>query len=340
MKTILIIDDIINKKYLKNKYIDIFLLNSTKKNIERLSNEIYGCTHSTIIAQILERNVKVTFKIINIALKCDVERKIDIEDLSVALEIGLDYDVNVINLSIGSRKLSDIKYLKKVIEEINNRKIPLICSISNSMDMTIPASLDCCIGVANDFDNIYPPQKILKVEENILGIDYVVNSAKLLKNEFYKPSNSYSAAFISAAYLNSELFKDKNKIRFNARKKENNHIPKIIFINFDEYLKIINIFIEKHNIEAIGILIDMQKVLLFSVNEIKYYSTEEVEDIIKTIICDIVLIFSDKNKIKISSNDLIVTKNKDNIILKDCKGSIEHIQGDLQEMVEILIKKV
>ena len=67
MKTILIVDGIINKKYLKNKNVDIFLLNSGKKKIERFSNEIFGCTHSTIIAQILESNVKETFKIINIA---------------------------------------------------------------------------------------------------------------------------------------------------------------------------------------------------------------------------------------------------------------------------------
>ncbi|HFP6006363.1 TPA: hypothetical protein ACHI6H_000088 [Streptococcus pyogenes] len=117
MKTILIIDDIINTKYLKNKYIDIFFLDSASKEMKKFSDEIFGCTHSTIIAQILERNVKEKFKIINIALKKDIEKRIDIEDLSMALERGLDCNVDVINLSIGSRKLSDIKYLEKVIKK-------------------------------------------------------------------------------------------------------------------------------------------------------------------------------------------------------------------------------
>jgi hypothetical protein len=336
MKTILIVDGIINKKYLKNKNVDIFLLNSGKKKIERFSNEIFGCTHSTIIAQILERNVKETFKIINIALECDEEKRIDIEDLSIALEKGLDYDINVINLSIGSRRLSDIKYLKKVIKKINNRNIPIISSISNSMNMTIPASLEGCIGVANDFDNIYPPQKIMNVEENILGINYLVNSAKLFENEFYKPSNSYSTAYVSAAYLNSELFKDENKIIFKRNREKGSCTFKINFVNFEEYLEIVSIFIEKYNIEAVGVLLDKKRALLFSINEIKYYRMEEIDDVIKTIVCDIVLIFSSENIENIM--DLIVTKNRDNIILEDYKGSIEYIQYDLQKIVEKIIK--
>ena len=315
MKTILIVDGIINKKYLKNKNVDIFLLNSRKKKIERFSNEIFGCTHSTIIAQILERNVKETFKIINIALECDEEKRIDIE---------------------GSRRLSDIKYLKKVIKKINNRNIPIISSISNSMNMTIPASLEGCIGVANDFDNIYPPQKIMNVEENILGINYLVNSAKLFENEFYKPSNSYSTAYVSAAYLNSELFKDENKIIFKRNREKGSCTFKINFVNFEEYLEIVSIFIEKYNIEAVGVLLDKKRALLFSINEIKYYRMEEIDDVIKTIVCDIVLIFSSENMENIM--DLIVTKNRDNIILEDYKGSIEYIQYDLQKIVEKIIK--
>lgn len=342
MKTILIIDDIINTKYLKNKYIDIFFLDSASKEMKKFSDEIFGCTHSTIIAQILERNVKEKFKIINIALKKDIEKRIDIEDLSMALERGLDCNVDVINLSIGSRKLSDIKYLEKVIKKINDKKIPLICSISNSMDMTIPGSLEGCIGVVNDFDNIYPSKKIFKVGKNVLGVDYLVNSSKLLNNEFYESSNSYSAAFISAAYLNSELFENKNTnpISLKTKKEVNKHIPKIFFVNFDEYLDIINLFIEKYNMEAIGILLDMREVLLFSVNEIKHYNIEDIEDVIKAVICDVILIFSSENKLKINSNDLIVINNRDNIILKNGDGIVENIKWNLQKMIEIVISKI
>lgn len=342
MKTILIIDDIINTKYLKNKYIDIFFLDSSTKEIKEFSDEIFGCTHSTIIAQILERNVKEKIKIINIALKKDIERRIDIEDLSIALEKGLDYNVDVINLSIGSRKLSDIKYLEKVIKKINDKRIPIICSISNSMDMTIPGSLEGCIGVVNDFDNIYPSKKIFKVEKNVLGVDYLVNSSQLLKNKFYKSSNSYSAAFISAAYLNPQLFENKNTnpISLKINKERNNNVPKIFFINFDEYLYIIDLFIKKYNIEAIGIRLDIHEILLFSVNEIKYYSTEDIEDVIKMVMCDVVLIFSGENRLKLSSNDLIVIKNRDNIIFKNCDGTIKNTKENLQKMVELIISKI
>ena len=274
-------------------------------------------------------------------MKKDIERRIDIEDLSKALEKGLDYNVDVINLSIGSRKLSDIKYLEKVIKKINDKRIPIICSISNSMDMTIPGSLEGCIGVVNDFDNIYPSKKIFKVEKNVLGIDYLVNSSQLLKNKFYESSNSYSAAFISAAYLNPQLFENKNINPISLKiNKERNNVTKIFFINFDEYLYIIDLFIKKYNIEAIGIRLDIHEILLFSVNEIKYYSTEDIEDVINMVMCDVVLIFSGENRLKLSSNDLIVIKNRDNIIFKNCDGTIKNTKENLQKMVELIISKI
>ena len=142
--------------------------------------------------------------------------------------------------------------------------------------------------------------------------------------------------------MNPQLFENKNTnpISLKINKERNNNVPKIFFINFDEYLYIIDLFIKKYNIEAIGIRLDIHEILLFSVNEIKYYSTEDIEDVIKMVMCDVVLIFSGENRLKLSSNDLIVIKNRDNIIFKNCDGTIKNTKENLQKMVELIISKI
>ena len=56
--------------------------------------------------------------------------------------------------------------------------------------------------------------------------------------------------------------------------------------------------------------------------------------------CDVVLIFSGENRLKLSSNDLIVIKNRDNIIFKNCDGTIKNTKENLQKMVELIISKI
>lgn len=315
VKTILIIDDAINKKYLENKKIDILTLNSNSRKLELFDKQVIRCTHSTMIARIIEKNTKENFKIINIALDCDDERRINVRDLSTALENSLSYDIDIINLSIGSRKLSDVRYLKGTVEKIKEKNIPIICAISNTMDVTIPASLDECIGVINDFDNKYSPKEILKLEKNILGANYVMNSKGLLKYESYQPSNSYSTAFITSAFLNSKPLEKAKTVRFEIEQQKRVDTPKIIFINFQEYVDIVNTFIKKYDFEVVGVVKEKSKYTLISGCGIKCYQLDEIENLDSMVLCDVILIFCDGDEKNINKYNLVVQKCENEFIV-------------------------
>jgi hypothetical protein len=102
----------------------------------------------------------------------DDNGKATINDLCIALEFCLHRKIDIINLSIGSTKLSDCLRLEPTIEKLYNNGTFIVAAINNSNYKTVPASMKNVIGVARSNKALKQHNNIAPVEENYLGVDF------------------------------------------------------------------------------------------------------------------------------------------------------------------------
>lgn len=140
-----------------------------------------------------------------------------IENLKSALNLCLENNINVVNLSFGTINFKDYEKVRKVINEYYHKGIIFVASTSNEGFTSYPSSLSTVIGVQAKESN-----SIIKLEENNihLGIDFIAPSIHKLNifdlEIITLASNSYATPYITSKIVNL-LNKNKN-LTFNEIK--------------------------------------------------------------------------------------------------------------------------
>ncbi len=163
-------------------------------------------SHATFCAAIIKKHVKVPVEIINICI-LDEEGCGDIANLQNALEWCYINNVDIINLSLGSTKLSDRYLLKKIVNDLAQKGVILVCASDNIGKVTYPACFTNAIGVKSIRDGSISDGQWNYLNYNIDGIEIGAFSDHqlLLGGQIVKckpGSNSYAAPLITASVAN------------------------------------------------------------------------------------------------------------------------------------------
>ena len=213
------IDTGINTNYLKNpeRVTSRFIINngqSEKYPLFTSSSKSISDDHGTMCARIFEHYAEdydyqiVDIKVLNSIYDTDdneVIGKGNIKDLNKALELCLDLNVDIISMSLGSLLLSDSRYVRDIIDELNNNGVMIVAANSNSRKLSIPAVFPEVFGVEYDIWGILKPGEILYCPKDPLRIDII--SAFEFEDEL--PSNSYAVPIVTAR-INKYISEGKN----------------------------------------------------------------------------------------------------------------------------------
>lgn len=347
MKTLIIIDDAINLKYIKHRNIKIYHV--CMKKVVPYTKEVFGYTHSTRIIQIIEKYCDQELNIINIALSMDMNNQIDIHDLKTALDFCIHIKVDIINLSIGTKKISDIQYIRSAIQRLYEKGTIIVSAISNDFYMTLPASLPQVIGVMHDYENFLKPAEMKEIEENMLGVQYIANSTQLLSSENYIASNSFSVPLVITELLKNKNLSIENKKNNSINKREkilnikkpSEKRPKVIIYGIKEPQELMNRLVIDNEIEAIGLRIMDNKVSIISLFEISKVQGE-ISDIInvaeKYILADLILIFKEcRNNMDNLNEDLNIEFLEKQIVLRGKNKMIKSETCTIKYLASMII---
>lgn len=121
-------------------------LSLTSKKIV-IENKFHTETsHGDIICNTILNNVS-NCEIYSVKIKKDHRTSVSIANLYIALCWCIQAKIDVINVSLGSTSVYDIKILKKILYLLKKNNIFLVSAMSNDGLVTYPASLDGVIGV-------------------------------------------------------------------------------------------------------------------------------------------------------------------------------------------------
>ena len=220
MAKIAFIDAGINTNYLRNpdRVVARFVVRDGRSEEYPLfttSSDSICEDHGTMCARIFEHYAKdydyqiVDIKVLNSIYDTDDNDNIgkgNIQDLNKALELCLDLNVDIISMSLGSSLLSDSRYVRDIIDELNNNGVMIVAANSNSRKLSVPAVFPEVFGVEYDIWGILKPGEILYCPKDPLRIDII--SAFKYEDEF--PSNSYAVPIVTAR-INKYISEGKNR---------------------------------------------------------------------------------------------------------------------------------
>ncbi|MCL2052356.1 MAG: S8 family serine peptidase [Lachnospiraceae bacterium] len=196
---IAVIDDGINVSYFGLKPLKRDLEVDEDLNIISRSNADQLCnTHGSICAAIILKHFPEA-EITSIKVLDSKTRKGTLPQLLKALEWCLETRIPVINLSIGSTQFQDFSSIRRLITALYRQGSIIVAAYNNQNIYTVPASLECVIGVRHN--------KELKVGKYLVSNEFEflveVNVPHYFKNiyshEIEAPaSNSYAAPYITA----------------------------------------------------------------------------------------------------------------------------------------------
>lgn len=244
---IVIIDDGVNNRYLNNIKLKWDLEVNYKLEVKkRKIGEERHFSHGTICAAIILKYAP-NATISSIKILDDRTETGHKEHLLSALKWCLDKHIKIINLSVGTIQYFDFEEIRILISKLYHSGCIIVAAYNNRNIYTMPASLECTIGVQHN--------------ENVLGYNiredryerYIETSAKhelIINNTINfltEPFNSFAAPYVTAIVHNimqrekvSSLVNIWNKLYDNT-KKTFCHFPDfidtaiIINISLDEY---------------------------------------------------------------------------------------------------------
>lgn len=130
-----------------------------------------------------------------ILLESDDEGKCNVNDLTIALEWGIDNGASVISLSMGTTQYSDSDVFDSVMKRIAESGICLIAGANNNRHLSFPACLESTIGVCIDYTYETVKDSFAYIEDSYDGIEVVLNP-KTLRDGLIS-SNSMATAYFS-----------------------------------------------------------------------------------------------------------------------------------------------
>lgn len=153
-----------------------------------------GTSHCTSICSIISKVSPASEIVIIQAL---IEKTGTLFGLERALEMALDYDFDVMNLSISS--VNTTSRIKSLIEEISKKSI-IVCSVPNNGKPSYPNGYNEVISVSSMDNNDYDAD--LYAEDKFMFND----------SDIKKSGNSMSTAFVTGVCLLARSF-DKNMLK-------------------------------------------------------------------------------------------------------------------------------
>ncbi len=136
------------------------------------------------------------------------EKKASIEDLVVALNFCIQERVEIINLSIGTTRLSDYQKIYPMIQRVIANNIVVVAAQSNQNRITVPACLPNVIGVISSTQKL---ECTKRVEKNRWGINLIVPLEQYIDDGIERPERVEGNSYAVPAII-SELCRFKKKV--------------------------------------------------------------------------------------------------------------------------------
>lgn len=266
MARIAIIDDKINSNLLVMGHTIEYIFISEEKE-----SEVNTCTHSTIIARILE-NYAEEYELVNIVLTNNINKNQHIKRLEKALKICLWQKVDIICMSLGTEIISEGRYLVDVIKELYQNGIIMIAAADNEENYILPAFFSEVISVGVDKKNSVFSGEYIYMKENFLNINILANCdlKSLFSDRILYPSTSYAVpvivakvnniinqGFVGQTYIRKVLLKEAKLVKEYTFEKRHIKVDLPIVVSDDlskiEWEKLMNYMAEKYKVESIGI---------------------------------------------------------------------------------------
>lgn len=205
---IALIDSSVNDAYVKSllkrgqKVIDVLKVsNQQVMPDEKTSTDILS--HATLCSKIFLDHVTCDCELIYLNIWEGDEVKANINDLCAALSWCLENDIQLINLSLGTTRLTDVPELLIIINQLIVNGVLIVAASSNQRKLTFPAAFDQVIGVKAIFKNRKQKAGFIYHENPIDRLQiscYVPDELLIYKGEYYhlNASNSLATSVISA----------------------------------------------------------------------------------------------------------------------------------------------
>ncbi|APF26633.1 subtilase family protein [Clostridium sporogenes] len=222
---------------------------------ERKKYDRYKSSHGTICAAIIKKylpySVLSSIKILNDKCKGSVEQ------LSLALKLCADKEINLINLSLGSTYFDDFEILKESLEYCYKKGVIIVSAISNENIYTYPASLTNIIGVKCDKKGRIKEGKYIYIENSLDGVNIISLGSHTIKNfkginGITNNCNSFVVPFIISEVYNmmkENLHYDLNSVKKYLKQKSSNNLleeidsvlkENYVSSDFEKYLRVKN----------------------------------------------------------------------------------------------------
>lgn len=203
MARLAIIDDAICDFFLSQPVSERYCL---KNNMffKKDSWENGEISHGTLVAKVLEQYA-VNYEIISIQIIDNwfQSKRCSIDLLKKALDFCATLDCNVINISLGTKRLSEAIGLFPSLKKVQLVGIPIVAACSNTFHRTIPAAMDGVFAVVCDLQNDLPAGTYAVSPDPYLGTEYVANyTIDFSENAGTLMSNSLATAVVTAKINN------------------------------------------------------------------------------------------------------------------------------------------
>lgn len=200
MVRIAIIDDGINSKILLPKCkIHHYYVSKDYQILQTRSN-LHSLSHGTICGGVIISNTCVEHEIISIKVK-RTDQNGNIEKLCAALKFCLKNNIDVVNISLGTRNTDDAKILYNIVIKMEKKNIIVVSAMDNNpMERAFPACFDNVIGVKHSMKAY---KGIYWVNNNTVSANGI-QTIELATAELYTTyaCNSYATPYVTSQVAN------------------------------------------------------------------------------------------------------------------------------------------
>lgn len=203
MARIAVIDDAIHDMVLSKRVSERYCLENGEFYKTGRCEET-GLSHGTLVANVLEQ-YSAAYELISIQMIGNwfTEKRCQVAALCQALDLCTEIGCDVINISVGTKRLSASRALGRALGKVLHAGIPIVAACSNTFYRTVPAAQPGVFGVTCDPMQRLAPGSYAFSPEPYLGTDYIANYELTLPGiEDAHRSNSLAAAVLTAQVNN------------------------------------------------------------------------------------------------------------------------------------------
>ena len=157
--------------------------------------------HGTACARLLEQCTD-NYELFDVRITENWNAPVPVNDLKRALECCIREKINIICLSLGTIYLSEASVLTAVMQEIKEKKIRVVASLSNEGKLTLPGAYPEVFCAAMDWQDCLKPGECRIAYHNILKRIYVVNIKIGANKRGDWRGNSYAVPVIAGELIN------------------------------------------------------------------------------------------------------------------------------------------